>query len=304
MNINYPKDAISSVSSLEGFFRILKLLNQHLPTIKNETFLFRGVGDSNWEMIPGLFRKLPKSGYKYGSTSIQGNVFNSSKQDNSILDTFKRSAIGYITNIDYNDHFRWMTYAQHFGVPTRMLDFSLNPLVALYFACCDYDNGKDGLVWSIHRNNYNNWFRQGFEGNSNYFTDSDVIDFILTDMGYSKDNGLNKKFTRPFIRPVPHVDRRMVAQGSIFMIWTSNKDSIDDLITDINFYSYKSDILYDIKEDIRFLSVMKIESESKYRIILELNQVGINSATLFPGLDGVGEHIRELARRDPRDYKL
>lgn len=197
-----------------------------------------------------------------------------------------------------------MTYAQHFGVPTRMLDFSTNPLVALYFACCDSNKDEDGSVWAINRDHYVNWFKQGYKGSSKKFTDNDVINYILADMGYISEKSSDFDFVRPYIRSVPYVDRRMAAQSSVFLIWTSQKESLDSMISTGNFYPYKSDVLHKVVDDIRFLSVMKIVGEFKYRILQELNQVGINQATLFPGLDGSGNHIRELMRRDPRDLNI
>lgn len=50
-----------------------------------------------------------------------------------MLDAFKRRARPYIDQIPQND-FEWMFVAQHHGLPTRLLDWSTSPLVALYFA--------------------------------------------------------------------------------------------------------------------------------------------------------------------------
>ena len=47
-----------------------------------------------------------------------------------------------------------MQYAQHFGVPTRLLDFSSNSLVALYFVCNE-DKGDDSALWIINKFRFN-----------------------------------------------------------------------------------------------------------------------------------------------------
>lgn len=52
-----------------------------------------------------------------------------------ILSRIIKEASAYIANVLREDYLLWMEYVQHFGVPTRLLDFSSNPLVALYFCC-------------------------------------------------------------------------------------------------------------------------------------------------------------------------
>jgi hypothetical protein len=48
---------------------------------------------------------------------------------------------------DADDYFGWLFLAQHYGLPTRLLDWSENPLVAAYFAVQDLDD--DGCVWAL-----------------------------------------------------------------------------------------------------------------------------------------------------------
>lgn len=54
----YLEESISRITSLEEFIKNLNILNRIPSSIKNEAFLFRGIGNSSWSMIPGLYRGI------------------------------------------------------------------------------------------------------------------------------------------------------------------------------------------------------------------------------------------------------
>ena len=71
----------------------------------------------------------------------------------SILENFIQDASAYILQYDTNNYIRWLELAQHYGVPTRLLDWTENALIALYFAC-ESNKNCDAVVWMLHKNNY------------------------------------------------------------------------------------------------------------------------------------------------------
>lgn len=101
---------------------------------KSSRFKFRGQCDESWELIP-----------KAGRDEF------TKVDDEKIFGHWKRRAITYI---DRENHTDWelLAIAQHTGLPTRLLDWTQNPLVAVFFAVAN-DLEKDGAVF-IYKANF------------------------------------------------------------------------------------------------------------------------------------------------------
>ncbi len=96
----------------------------------NRNLLFRGHTNINYEIKPSLFR-TPQF-YKNEYMMYQELVLR-------CPDDFLRC----------DTHLDFLVEMQHYGLPTRLLDFSFNPLVALYFACETKDNTGEVIVYAV-----------------------------------------------------------------------------------------------------------------------------------------------------------
>lgn len=113
------------------FSRFLRAKLRDNVTEKQETFtvFYRGISDESFKPVPSIYR---------------GNNF---KYEDRFINDIRVSNPDFVEGKTYIDE---LSALQHYGCPTRLLDLTSNPLVALYFACEDAlkDNSQhtDGCV--------------------------------------------------------------------------------------------------------------------------------------------------------------
>lgn len=153
-NINNIEDLIELIRpDKNNCIKLMKNANSLNEIIDlNDHCIFRGQADSSWKLTPSLFRlnserifskflsfekKLINTFEYYCDTSEISIPGDSLQRRMKRVEDYHRSFSD--TNgfkFDEND-FELLAFAQHYGVPTRLLDWSYQPLVALYFAAID-----------------------------------------------------------------------------------------------------------------------------------------------------------------------
>lgn len=109
-------------------------LHEAIEKYSDITVVYRGVKSLAYELIPKVGR--------YGSLHSKDRQ----KGERDILRLFREQAIPYLTFTPEND-WEWLAIAQHHGLPTRLLDWTRNPLAAAYFAVEHLHDG-DSLVYA------------------------------------------------------------------------------------------------------------------------------------------------------------
>jgi hypothetical protein len=105
------------------------------------TYVYRGQSRT-WSLAPSLARLCRDLGL---------DSFKAQEIEYLLLKRFKARAGVYLSQVARDtDTVGWWTLMQHYRAPTRILDWTLSPVVALYFAVAD-DWDSEGVLWSFHR---------------------------------------------------------------------------------------------------------------------------------------------------------
>lgn len=214
--------------------------------------VFRGESQPHFKLIPSIARKYPSE-----------NGINAA--EDNLLDEFKRLAITELSATPQTD-FEWVFLAQHYGLKTRLLDWTTNPLVALFFAS-EKDDEHNGVVHCIETR----------------FTDRyDYFDYRTAD--FDKSNTKNTSTTKLlpnqgqfiFLRP-KYKDRRYYNQKSIFSCSKNPCIPLDE---------------YESNQILRFEFSAKLKPQIRKR----LYALGISTSFIYPGIEGIANEInlREL----------
>ena len=238
-NIEKPSDVL--IPSFKSYIEIAcsgyKTAIEKHDTTKNFFMLFRGQ-DESWNLLP-----------KIGRNKTSNSLENESK----IFKEFQRLSYPYLnSNMNIND---WdlLALAQHHGLPTRLLDWTENPLAALWFASNkDKCNDADRVVWCFLVNN------------------DDIVDPKV-------GTPFNQRSTKIF-KP-NHITSRITAQNGWFTVHKFNK-------TKNKFISLNKQTTYH-KRVFKCTFPKGLRSE----MLTNLDQININSFSLFPDLEGLGKYL-------------
>jgi hypothetical protein len=223
-------------------------------------FAFRGLGNAGYNLKTGLIRL---------GSSVE-------KMEGHLLRNFMKYARR--DSVTDNSMWNWLALAQHHGLPTRLIDWTFSPYVALHFATVNLiDYQYDGVIWCVDFVKTNQLLPETLriildEEGSNAFTVQMLNRVASTLSEYDRVVGGECVV---FFEP-PSLDDRIVNQFALFSMMSSATARLDHWL----------------ERHAEIFRRLIIPAELKWEVRDKLDQANITERVLFPGLDGLSSWLK------------
>ena len=251
------------ITSLNDYLSYVNYLGRYWDV---EQLWFRGVSKSKYLLVPSIYRT---SDWDFDWQNVR-----------EITDEFIRRAASPAPNSS-RDLTRWEWYhvMQHHGLPTRLLDWSLGSLIALYFALRDLTSISLAAVWVLDPFWLNS---ESIQDNVVIITDQVIqsgMDKIAVDYldYFSEESDAPELPKFPIAIQSSNLTPRIHAQRGCF---TAHGWMTDGLSA-----------IYKRSKSPRLVQ-LRVSDSAAEAIKSELKVAGISEATLFPDLDGLARELR------------
>ncbi len=222
---------------------------------------YRGMGDAGEDLSTSLMR-------------LGGGAYD--KVETHLLRNFRKYATRSAVGVD--SVWNWLALAAHHSLPTRLLDWTYSPYVALHFATDQPEQFEsDGVIWIVDYLQTNRFVPDRLqavlaEEGSAVFT-ADMLDLAAASL--AEFDALSPVPFVLFFEP-PSIDDRIVNQFALFSLVSSPRVSLDLWLS----------------EHPTSVRRLRIPRELKWEIRDKLDQANITERVLFPGLDGLTRWLR------------
>ncbi|WP_020591591.1 FRG domain-containing protein [Kiloniella laminariae] len=240
------------ISSIQDFLNIQKQDRESYT----EAVWYRGHANVEWSLIPGYYRlSTPPS-------------------ETTLINKFKQNA-SMLIDRQPKESFDWLFLMQHYGVPTRLLDWSESPLVGLYFALEDMEahSNTDACLWRLRPAELNAVSRI-IDPNEAGYIPSFEDDLIVSTYSPESLNGKIKTQSLPVATIATRNNPRIQAQMGVFTVHHDYRIPIEKV------------------SDGSYLMKFIIPAENRAKLREEIQSLGLGKFQMFPELSSVGETIK------------
>jgi hypothetical protein len=239
-------DFFGDIASFEDFRGIV------CGTLPDERYYFRGEARDYFDLIPKIGRLTNSSEKLRLSLNYH--------DEQSIFERFKNHGRAVAPTIPSND-WEWLALAQHHGLPTRLLDWTTNPLTALFFAIGD-PLGTSELTKAKVDNS-------AYQGDAAFYCLTIKSNFIDTT---SEPDPFSCRAVG-IVKP-SHVTPRIRAQSGVFTIQPEPTTPLNELLKPNRVRKYR--IVEAARESLR----------------KELLLYGVHHSSIYPDLDGLSAYLQ------------
>ena len=271
-------------------------------------WFFRGQSEAQWKLETTFERKFRPQ------TAKEAQIL-----EWSTIQTFKKDAIRYF---DYGRSIEWLATMQHYGAPTRLLDFTESIMVALYFAMENAVEDQDACIWGLRQDliwNNQKYFqykkfnedddpgdrvaKEMFVNHNLYERNKQSLDFadaLICNESPVTSAGESASSTRGVIPIYPLIsNERLSAQSGLFLMLrdfsASFEENLQGSMMAPQHEFQELQLRYDV-EKYGFDGQTVVKLVFPWKFVLKMPQLLKNSnitpKTLFPGMDGIGRAIR------------
>lgn len=252
---------------------------------------YRGHSNSEWTLVPSIFRDVAPVANSLGGTARQ-ELF---RIERDINREFLENAVRFM-----HGKSRWeaLCYGQHYGVPTRLLDWTSNLLVAVYFACIEAPD-DEGAVWCLRASILPTPPQLGRRTEGRGFRlrvlPTEEVSFLQEQSRPRATDNKVRDEQADFIVAIqpPDIDERIRNQSSLFTVYVTL--GTDDLsLYGLDQLTHFLEL--EARHQIELVRKVIIPAAAKPSLLKAVEKMGISSRQLFPDLLGLGQYLTYLQR--------